>query len=270
MNVDQLVLEQDPDEVVVTTSGGEVVHWNNAAESLFGYSRSYAVGESLNKLAAPVDPKRHEQILADVFRKQVMAYESVRHRQDGSLIYLDVTSKLVHDERGDFILHVYKDVTDMKVRRDAKLVEARFLNLLESTPDAIVMVNPSGRVVLANSQAEQLFGYERGELQGEPIEILLPESLRDAHVAHRSHYFTQPRTRAMGAGLELNGLGRRTQLEPARDGAERGSRHRREKESRAEVPRASGIRTRRNGHRRSQWRDRAHQLAGRAAVRIRA
>ncbi|HSQ04323.1 MAG TPA: PAS domain S-box protein, partial [Burkholderiales bacterium] len=89
---------------------------------------------------------------------------------------------------------------------DASLVEARFGDLLESMPDSIVMVNERGRIVLANSEAEKLFGYGRGELNGQPVEMLLPERFRNVHVAHRSRYFGQPRTRPMGKGLELYGL----------------------------------------------------------------
>jgi protein-histidine pros-kinase len=68
------------------------------------------------------------------------------------------------------------------------------------------MVNPMGRVVLANSQAERLFGYRPGALRGRPIEQLLPERFRTAHVGHRSGYFAQSRKRPMGAGLDLFGL----------------------------------------------------------------
>ena len=90
--------------------------------------------------------------------------------------------------------------------RDAKLVEARFRDLLESTPDAIVMVNATGRIVLVNSQAERVFCYPRGQLLGQAIEVLLPQRYRSAHLGHRSGFFVQPRTRTMGAGLELYGV----------------------------------------------------------------
>ena len=97
-------------------------------------------------------------------------------------------------------------MTDHPLQSDAKVIEARLPSVLELMPDAIVIVNPAGRIVLANSQAERLFGYQKQELGGKPIEMLLPESLRSAHIAHRAGFFSQPRTRAMGAGLELNGL----------------------------------------------------------------
>jgi PAS domain S-box-containing protein len=202
----QLVHDEDPDAIALTERGGLVMHWNRSAERIFGYSRADAIGCNLSELIAPLDPDREQRKLADVAHGKFITYESVHHRQDGSLVYLDVSSKAIRTADGEYVLHVYKDVTDLKVQRDAKLIEAKFLDLLESTPDAIVMVNPAGRIVLANSQAERLFGYEPAELRGQPVEVLLPESLREGHVAHRAHFFEQPRTRAMGAGLELHGL----------------------------------------------------------------
>jgi PAS domain S-box-containing protein len=83
--------------------------------------------------------------------------------------------------------------------------EERFKQLLESAPDAIVGADRAGRIVLVNAQTEQMFGYRREELLGQPVEILLPEHLRDVHRARRSGYYDDPRTRPMGAGLELVG-----------------------------------------------------------------
>ncbi|EMK00992.1 MULTISPECIES: PAS domain S-box protein [unclassified Leptospira] len=98
-----------------------------------------------------------------------------------------------------------KNITLEKALQDAKLIESKFKGLLESLPDSIVMVNDSGRIVFVNEQALRMFDYKIEELLGQPIEILLPDRFRKNHIAHRDHYFTQPRTRTMGAGLELFG-----------------------------------------------------------------
>jgi protein-histidine pros-kinase len=90
--------------------------------------------------------------------------------------------------------------------RESRLLEARYRDLLESMPDAILILNDAGRIVLVNARAEAVFGYSRAELVGELIELLLPERYRSAHVGHRFNYFAQPRMREMGVGFELYGL----------------------------------------------------------------
>jgi PAS domain S-box-containing protein len=74
-----------------------------------------------------------------------------------------------------------------------------FRGLLEAAPDAIVGVTADGYIALVNAQAERLFGYQRDELLGQPIEILVPDRACHLHPAHRAGYFTQPRPRPMGA-----------------------------------------------------------------------
>ena len=80
---------------------------------------------------------------------------------------------------------------------------AFFRQLLESAPDAMIIIDEHGKIALVNGQAEAMFGYRRDELLDQPIEILLPERLHKIHVAFRSNYVTAPRLRPMGAGRDL-------------------------------------------------------------------
>ncbi|MBC8076630.1 MAG: PAS domain S-box protein [Chloroflexales bacterium] len=83
------------------------------------------------------------------------------------------------------------------------LTETSFGALLEAAPDAIVIVDDAGRIVIANGQVEQLFGYARTTLIGQPVELLLPTALHGRHAQHRAAYIDAPRTRPMGVGLHL-------------------------------------------------------------------
>jgi protein-histidine pros-kinase len=202
-----LMLNEIPDGIIVTTPDGRIVSWNSGAEAIFGYSIEEAVGKYVAEIIVPLDQRDHEcQWLAKTSKNGTATYESVRQRKDGSLVYVTVSSKAVKDSDGHgLILYTKKDVTDLRALREANFVEAKYRDLLESTPDAIVMVNPTGRIVFSNSHAERLFGYESGELRGQLVEGLLPERYHGGHVGHRSKFFAAPRSRTMGAGLELFG-----------------------------------------------------------------
>jgi PAS domain S-box-containing protein len=89
--------------------------------------------------------------------------------------------------------------------RQETSLESRFRKLLEAAPDAILEVNPDGRIMLLNEAAERMFGYSRGELLGSNVENLVPAAMRGGHAQHRASYASHPKTRPMGTGLELQG-----------------------------------------------------------------
>ena len=201
--------EQNPDALIAIAPDGTILHWNLAATAIFGYGIDEAIGQPILELIVPKDCFDEElHIQAEALLRGLTVYESVRRCKNGTLVHVSVSTKAVLHTDGQlkYFLSNKKDITHLRVLRDAKLVNARFHDLLESTPDAIVMVNVTGRIVLINSQAEKMFGHLRADLLGQPVEILLPARFRTAHLAHRGGYFEQPRTRTMGAGLELYGL----------------------------------------------------------------
>jgi PAS domain S-box-containing protein len=119
-------------------------------------------------------------------------------RPDGQVRWLQ--SEGTVEMRADGPLRMFgfaKDVTDERI------AAGRFETLLEAAPDAMILVDRAGTILLVNVQTEVTFGYEREELIGKPMEILVPEALRGAHARHRAGFQAQPRTRPMGAGLDL-------------------------------------------------------------------
>ncbi|HTP38093.1 MAG TPA: PAS domain S-box protein [Steroidobacteraceae bacterium] len=194
--------DETADAFIEADSQGIVLSWNPAAEVLFGYTGGDAIGQPLQQLLLADERDAEPPLDADT-----CIYETLRRRKDGSLIHVNVARRVIRDDAGKVLYASYakRDVTLLKVARDAKLVGTRFGALLESVPDATLIMNAVGRIVLANSQAARTFDYEPAQLVGQPVEVLLPERFRTPHVRHRSLFARQPRTRTMGAGLELFG-----------------------------------------------------------------
>lgn len=122
-------------------------------------------------------------------------FDELRQRTGQSLPHQEEALEALRDHYHLFLQSLH----------EAQAAEARFRGLLEAAPDAIVGVDRDGCIVLVNTQTEKMFGYCREELLGRPVEMLLPERLRDQHVEHRVGYVAHPHTRSMGVGLDLSG-----------------------------------------------------------------
>jgi PAS domain S-box-containing protein len=203
-----MVLAENPDALVVLDAAGAVRHWNAAAQVIFGHAPDEALGQPLGALIIGADQRDefHRRLL-DIRPGELQVDESLRRRKDGARLNISGSTRAVPSANGSVECYILtmKDVTSLRVVRDTKMVEARYRDLLEHTPDAILIVNATGRMVLANAQTQQVFGYARHELIGQPVEMLLPQRYRHQHLGHRVGFFEQPRTRSMGAGLELFG-----------------------------------------------------------------
>src|SRR5262249_14334898 len=120
-------------------------------------------------------------------------------RKDGSEFPLELSLAVWEAGQTKYFTGMIRDITQRK------LAEERFRGLLDSAPDAMVIVRQDGKIALVNKQTESLFGYEREELLDQPVEVLVPDQFRSSHAEHRAGYFARPSVRPMGATLNLSG-----------------------------------------------------------------
>jgi PAS domain S-box-containing protein len=202
------IAEDSPGGIVLVGEDGRIRFWNRTAEGMFGHAREGAIGQRLHELLLQDEQgARRGGAQASASGGDAVTFDTVARCADGSLLYVSVAQRPLRDRDGGVVGEVYNlaDVTLLRTRRDAQLLEARFRALLDSMPDAVIVVNEIGRVGFVNRQAEVMFGYDAQELVGMPLETMMPERFRPGHGRHRERYMAQPHTRPMGQGLELYG-----------------------------------------------------------------
>ncbi len=183
---------------------GTFVAINDTELAWLGYTREEVIGRlKFTDVISAKSIPAFEKNFPEFKQRGVMNdLEVEMQRRDGSTFFVSLSSTAIKDANGNY-LSSRSTMFDITPRKRA---EELFRSLLESAPDAIVIVDPQGRIKLMSEQVEAMFGYRREELYGEVVETLMPHRFRQNHPRHRDAFLASPRVRPMGVGLELYGL----------------------------------------------------------------
>jgi PAS domain S-box-containing protein len=182
---------------------GYVWSWNPGAERIKGYRTEEIIGQHCSRFYAEEDvqagkPDQQLRVAATCGRSED---EGWRVRKDGSRFWASVITTAVRDEAGTLkgFSKITRDLTERKQS------EERFRLVVEAAPTGMLLVDQNGEICLANARVGEMFGYHAGELLGKPVELLVPEPLRDQHPTDRARFLAAPAPRHLGEGSNLFG-----------------------------------------------------------------
>jgi PAS domain S-box-containing protein len=205
------LMEAAPDAMVVVNQGGEIVLLNLQAEKQFGYRRDELLGQKVTNI---IPEGFAERLVADDLRSAEDALaqeigtgiELTGQRKDGSEFPIELMLSPLESIEGMLVTAAIRDITVRKnAERNLAQMEGRYRGLLEAAPDAMVVVNQGGEIVLLNLQAEKKFGYRRNELLGQKVKNIIPEGFAERLIADGLRSAEDALAQQIGTGIELSG-----------------------------------------------------------------
>src|SRR5580700_3898590 len=205
------LLEAAPDAMVVVNQDGEIVLLNVQAEKQFAYHRDELVGQKVKNI---IPEGVAERLLADGLRSVEDALaqqigtgiELQGRRKDGGEFPIEIMLSPLESAEGILVTAAIRDITVRKAaEKHLAQMEGRYRGLLEAAPDAMVVVNRDGEIVLLNVQAEKQFGYRRDELVGQKVKNIIPEGFAERLIADGTRTAAEAVAQQIGTGIELKG-----------------------------------------------------------------
>ncbi len=198
------IVASSDDAIIGKTLDGIVTDWNSAAEKIFGYSAEEIVGQSIEILLPQYLLHEERDIISRVRKGEKLDhFETRRLRKDGAIIDVSVTVSPVWDDEGVIVgaSKVARDITAGKAARAAlQEREAHLQSVLDTVPDAMVVIDTRGIMQSFSAAAEKLFGYRAHEVIGQNVSILMPNPYRNQHDSYLSRYLATGEKRIIGVG----------------------------------------------------------------------
>src|ERR1700723_4319725 len=195
--------------MVVVNQAGQIVLLNAQAEKQFGYQRDELLGQDVTNIIPNGFPER---LIADGTRTRAEALaqqigtgiELNGRRRDGTEFPIEIMLSPLESAEGILVTAAIRNISVRKsAERHLVQMEARYRGLLEAAPDAMVVVNQGGEIVLLNVQAEKQFGYRRDVLVGQQVKNIIPEGFAERLVADETRTAAEALAQQLGPGIEL-------------------------------------------------------------------
>jgi len=205
------VLDAVPTGLVIVDLAGKIAFANTTAEGMLLYERNQLQGQSIQALVPaagrPEHSARVDAFLKNPVRRSMgMGRELTALRRDGTEFPVEIGLNPLPTSDGTWVLASIVDVTEWKrLVMTSREQHERVRAYWEATSEGLITVDISGNIEMVNKATERIFGYDRAELVGQPIEILIPEVYRGVHEEKRAGYFAEPKLRPMGIGRDLYG-----------------------------------------------------------------
>jgi len=198
------IVSSSDDAIIGKTLDGIVTDWNRSAEVIFGYRAEEMIGKPITVLLPRGLEEEEQEILSRVRKGEKLDHFETRRRcKDGRIIDVSVTVSPVWDENGTLIgaSKVARDVTSARAAQESlREREAHLRSVLDTVPDAMVVIDTRGIMQSFSATAERLFGYSAEEAVGKNVSILMPQPYRGHHDAYLSRYMATGERRIIGLG----------------------------------------------------------------------
>ena len=193
-------------QALVRSLDGTITHWSTGMQRLYGYGPQEATGRKSQDLLRTEFSRPEPEIANELLQNELWTGELTNYRKDGARVCVASQWSLWRNGDATEVIEVHSDITSLKVvEQDLASREAHLKSILETVPDAMIVINERGIVQSFSVAAERLFGYGPNEVIGKNIKMLMPSPYRESHDGYLARYLRTGERRIIGIGRVVVG-----------------------------------------------------------------